>query len=279
MMYSNEEVITPEIAEAYLTRNKANRKIKFKAVRNYARDMKNGKWQMNPDGICFYEDGTLANGQHRLMAVVRAKTPTKFYVTRNVPMDAFIFDRGVSRSTVDVLNMTGKASSVSDTQSVALVNYLFALCGNTAISDDIRVDFLIDNEELVSKARSITALGTNKNRVCRQAPVMAAVFCALYCGINEEVLKEFCSVANTGFSTSNEQTAAIVLRKFMDEKYCSRNWYEKKAAFITAACAIKDFNNKKPRRFSYPTDSECKLFDVTRKGLLDPYLASYDKLA
>lgn len=275
MMYSSVEVITPEIAESYLARNKVNRKLKPKAIKNYARDMKNGKWQLNPDGISFYEDGTLANGQNRLNAVIKAQVPTKFYVTRNVPLDAFIFDRGVSRSTVDVLNMKQSASTVATTNAVAMVNYLFDLCVNCKVSEDIIIDFMVSNEELIHKAVMISGLGGSGKKTCRQTPVVAAVFCALYCGINEETMKEFCTVANSGFSTSDEQTAAIVLRRFIAENYAVRNWIHRKNAFTVACCAIKDFAYKKPRRLTYKFDTKCPFFDVVKKEILAPYVRSY----
>lgn len=275
MMYSTVELITPEIAESYLTRNKVNRKLKPNAIKNYARDMKNGKWQLNPDGISFYEDGTLANGQNRLNAVIASRTPTKFYVTRNVPLDAFIFDRGVSRSTVDVLNMKQPASTIASTNAVAMVNYLFSLCYSHKVSEDIIIEFMVQNEELIHKAIKISGLGNGSSRVCRQSPIAAAIFCALYCGFDEEMLKEFCTVANSGFSTSNEQTAAIVLRKFIDEKYAVKNWVHRKNAFTVACCAIKDFAYNKPRRLVYPANSENKIYDKVEKELLSPHIKSY----
>ena len=275
MMYSSVELITPEIAETYLARNKVNRKLKPRAIKNYARDMKNGKWQLNPDGISFYEDGTLANGQNRLNAVIKSQTPTKFYVTRNVPKDAFIFDRGVSRSTVDVLNMRKSASSVATTNAVAMSNYLFDLCCNGKVSEDIIIDFMVKNEEIIYKAVSISCLGGSGKKTCRQTPIVAALFCALYCGMSEDTLKDFCTVANSGFSTSDEQTAAIVLRRFMAESYSVRNWVHRKNAFTVACCAIKDFIYKKPRRLTYKFDSKCPFFDVVKKEVLMPYVHSY----
>lgn len=274
MMYSNVELITPDIAEAYLARNKANRKLKPRAIKNYARDMKNGKWQLNPDGISFYEDGTLANGQNRLTAVIKSQTPTEFYVTRNVPLDAFIFDRGVSRSTVDVLNMKQSASTIATTNAVTMVNYLFDLCCNSKVSEDIIIDFMVNNEELIHKAVMISGLGGSA-KTCRQTPVVAAIFCSLYCGVSDETMKEFCTVANSGFSTSDEQTAAIVLRRFIADNYAVKNWVHRKNAFTVACCAIRDFSYKKPRRITYKFDAKCPYFDVVNKEILSPYIRSY----
>lgn len=279
MMYSNEEVITPEIAEAYLTRNKSNRRVKFKAIRNYARDMKAGKWQLNPDGICFYEDGTLANGQHRLMAVVRSKTPTKFYVTRNVPMDAFVFDRGVLRSTPDVLHMVGDFSPASSgTEAVAMMNFLFTMAGNNNVSERVRIEFITENCGNIDKAVNIAKLGGRKSNVCRSAPVTAAIFSALYCGVSEDTLKDFCSVANSGFYDSSDQTAAIVLRRFIQDKADTSNHTSKKKAFITATNAISDFAHHKSRRKDYNFELPCAYYDKVKAEALDKYLVSYNGL-
>lgn len=56
MMYSRQETITPEVAAAYLQKSVSNRPIQRMTVKNYARDMLNGKWELNEQGIGFYEN-------------------------------------------------------------------------------------------------------------------------------------------------------------------------------------------------------------------------------
>ena len=48
-------------------------------------DMKAGKFILMPHGIVFLEDGTLADGQHRLLAIVECGIPQEMMVTFGAP--------------------------------------------------------------------------------------------------------------------------------------------------------------------------------------------------
>ena len=64
--------ITPTLAGEILRLNSNNRNVRDYMVRQYAQMMKEGRWDENsPATISFYQDGTLADGQHRLLAVKR----------------------------------------------------------------------------------------------------------------------------------------------------------------------------------------------------------------
>ena len=47
-MYSREELITPDIAREYLKQNLKNRNVRQKKVKEYAGDIKAGKWTASP---------------------------------------------------------------------------------------------------------------------------------------------------------------------------------------------------------------------------------------
>ena len=176
--------------------------------------------------------------------------------------------------------MKGNAPSVANTLSVAIANFLFSLCGKYSVSENTKIDFLSENADLIQRAISVArTTGTKNNKTCRQTPVVSAIFCALYCGVDDDALREFCYAANTGFSTSEYQTSAIVLRRYMEETCSWGNWINKKTAFVEANCAIKDFANKRPRRKAYPADSDCVYFNKVKDELLSPYIDSYDGIA
>ena len=65
------EFITPEKAQFYLEKNfENNRKISRNNLEELKREMRNSRFILSDSAICFDTDGTLVNGQHRLMAVV-----------------------------------------------------------------------------------------------------------------------------------------------------------------------------------------------------------------
>ena len=77
--------ITAEIAKRWLEKNTNNRNVSDARVQTYAADMAAGKWLFHHQGIAFDESGALADGQHRLLAVVRAQEIVKAHVV-SVPM-------------------------------------------------------------------------------------------------------------------------------------------------------------------------------------------------
>lgn len=83
--YSVEQV-TPSIAEAWLGKNTANRRIRRAVVERYCRDMQSGEFVENGASICFASDGTLLDGQHRLAAVVQSDAVVWMLIVRNLPM-------------------------------------------------------------------------------------------------------------------------------------------------------------------------------------------------
>lgn len=107
--YMTFEIISPEMAAHILTQNNTNnRKINQACVRRYASDMLMGNFSVNGDTIRFYEDGTLADGQHRLLACVLSNVPLQTYVVRGLKKEVLpTIDCGKQRNMVETLNMIG----------------------------------------------------------------------------------------------------------------------------------------------------------------------------
>lgn len=77
--------MTPGMALALLERNQQNRPVARSRVEVYARDMVAGAWQVNNQGIALGADGRLFDGQHRLLAVVRARRTVPMLVVSGLP--------------------------------------------------------------------------------------------------------------------------------------------------------------------------------------------------
>jgi hypothetical protein len=103
--------ITPQEASLWLdTKNSKNRPISENAVAKYAQEMKEGRWRLNAQPIIFNKSGQLANGQHRLLACVRANKSFETVVTYGMDDDAFdTIDDCNTRSLADVLHIKGEA--------------------------------------------------------------------------------------------------------------------------------------------------------------------------
>ena len=101
--------ITPEDAARILSEsNISNRKVNQANVRKYADDMLMGNFELNGDTIRFYSDGTLADGQHRLLACVLSGVSFKTYVVKGLEKKVLpTIDCGKPRNMVETLNMIG----------------------------------------------------------------------------------------------------------------------------------------------------------------------------
>lgn len=120
------ETITPEIAKVYLSMNGANRPFKPRTVDFYADQMKRGLWKENGEAICFTSDGKLADGQHRLSAVIKSGCTIRFVVVRGCEEGSFAtYDSGVNRRSSDVFAIAHVRNYV---QKSAIVGRYFTIC-------------------------------------------------------------------------------------------------------------------------------------------------------
>lgn len=101
-------LVSPEVAAAWLDVNVKNRPLSSSVVDKYARDMGAGRFPFTGDPIRFDSSGMLIDGQHRLSACVKAKTPFRTLVLYGLPPDAQShMDKGKSRSAADTLALEG----------------------------------------------------------------------------------------------------------------------------------------------------------------------------
>ena len=102
-------LVTPEIAAKWLANNSHNRNVNQSRVNRYAQDMVNGKWRQNTgEFIKIAKDGTLLDGQHRLIALIKSKKSIYLDCLGDLENDLFqVLDTGKSRNTSDILKIAG----------------------------------------------------------------------------------------------------------------------------------------------------------------------------
>lgn len=116
-------VVTPTMAEEWLTRNHGNRHLTGPRVDLFVKLIVSGKFCLTHQGVAFYEDGDLADGQTRLSAIVKAGVSVPMFVTRGLPRSAIhAIDGGRPRTVRDVLHFLGMPLS---SQHVAVVRVLW----------------------------------------------------------------------------------------------------------------------------------------------------------
>lgn len=247
------ETITPEIAKEILSKNSLNRTISAKRVALFAEDMKSGKWQLNGEAISIGKDGTLKDGQHRLTAIVLSNTAIITAVNRDVDNDVFLYDRGKSRTTTDILTVKGVDPKLCSGKNVAIIKLHYSLQkkNGTLVSD-----FDIENK-LNEWKTTLLFLNTirlpNKTINVKKASILLACLYAIECGVKKETIEKFLKVLASGSPENKSQWAATVLRNDLINKSIKTEGgrTERIRALYAVEKAIYDFNDGYERKKSY----------------------------
>lgn len=101
--------ITPEMAKKILSNNSNNRPMKLRHLAFLCEEMRAGRWKMNGDAIRIAIDGSLIDGQHRLMAVLQTGISITTLLVTGLDPDAFdTIDSCARRSGGDTLAVAGE---------------------------------------------------------------------------------------------------------------------------------------------------------------------------
>lgn len=252
------ENITPETAKIYLSKNIINRNVNAKRVSSYANDMQHGAWQLNGEAIRFNKKGELIDGQHRLLAIVKANIPVDMVVMNDIDNDVSIYDRGRNRSVTDSLILEGMDKSIASNKWVAAakLHYLIQKSLYNVSDYDVKL-FLEKNVNEIKELNSYIYKKGGHSKSARvsstSAPAILAMFYAYKCGETLNNLKRFSEVYSTGFYDSNLETAAVVLRNDTLSGTCEVKTGStgRRNACFKFEKAIYDFCNHYPRKISY----------------------------
>tara|TARA_B100000497_G_C7643186_1_gene386735 strand:- start:152 stop:1051 length:900 start_codon:yes stop_codon:yes gene_type:complete len=98
------ESVSPDYAQILLDNHNTNnyRKVSESNVTNYANLMKQGQWLTEACTIVIDNQGVLTNGQHRLLAVLKAGTAIDMIIVRNAdPRSRYVIDDHMPRRMKD----------------------------------------------------------------------------------------------------------------------------------------------------------------------------------
>lgn len=239
--------VTPAMATDMLNANTNNRKLRTGVVEKYASDMKKGRWTRNPQPIMFYEDGSLADGQHRLWAVVESKKPIEFFIQRNVEREnALNIDTGFGRDIVDNAHIGGYTGYINKRAVAAaiIVHYGKRMQGEGRILSNAERLALVQKYEEHLKFMD-AAMPSSKKMVCT-APVCAAMARAHMHEGDSTRLIEFGQVLGSGIPKhAVEDRAALALRNYLMEIAVDRK-LDPRDTFLKTMNAIAYFVKRKP---------------------------------
>lgn len=204
------EFITPEIAQRYLIQNRQNRKIRNNFVNDLIKKIDNDQWQpFTLDAIGFYEDGTLANGQHRLTAISKSNKGVWVKVERNIPKEAVIaIDTGRNRSASDnVKILTGKDFYTSKISNMIALSAAGSNNRSLTPEQHYKIAQIYEDDIIFIKD-----LFDGSPRYIQGASIMTATFLALENGVDRDKLHEFVSLLNKAIATNDYEASVVSFR-------------------------------------------------------------------
>jgi hypothetical protein len=236
--------VSPSMATEWLNANTGNRTLRHGVVEKYARDMSHGKWTRNPQPIMFYDDGELADGQHRLWAVVESKKSIDFFVLRGVERDvALNIDTGVGRDLVDNARISKYEGYISK-QAVGTAVFMHhgRRLTEKTLSNAERLTLV---EKYHEHLQFVDSFMPNK-KIVSALPIRAAVARAhMHLGDNARLV-EFCTILGTGIpQDAMTDRAVLAFRNYMLDIAAERKT-DPRDTFLKAMNAISYFMKKKP---------------------------------
>lgn len=206
------ETITPAVAEKYLEKNLCNRHVREGWVSELANIIKMGRWKIVHQGIGFDKMGKLIDGQHRLLAIIKAELPVDMYVARGLDETTReVVDTQAKRTPADILRIHG--FNYQNKNFAAMVRHVVGgVGGPTKVSNDEVIRLATTYQEGILFA--LTNF-TPKVKFVATCPVMAPVARAYY-KENRKRLEEFCDVLIKGeHGPIREDRGAVVLRQWL----------------------------------------------------------------
>ena len=217
------EVITPEMANAILedsaikfakAKGMKQRDVRQGTVKCYAKNMTEGKWEINGDTIRFDKEGRLMDGQHRLRAIAKSGVSQVCLVVRGIENSVMhTIDAGLKRSLENYLQFqeesytTGSASIVktkvlldNDKKETDQSN------GNLGLTNIDYVEEYMSMPEEYKKA-AIFAKSINKQVKTLRTSEIGGIYMHLTktLGYNENLVKDFFNMFLKEFFTDKSK--------------------------------------------------------------------------
>lgn len=252
-------LITPQMAKATLEHNAKNRRLNPVRVDEFAKIIKDGRWQLTHQGIALDDEGNIIDGQHRLAGIVKANCSVWSLVSKGVPEQTrLVVDTGRSRSTLDISKITGREGDSNLHFAIARILEYGPVKSTQMHLPPQRIF------ELVDKFRQGVEFATEFGGGI-PAPILAVVARAYYSKPHKR-LKEFIEVYKSSSAKDEGDTAAIKLRLSITEVKSAgltssvqaggTRKSTKKYIYNISESALTDFLNKYPTKVLKETKQE-----------------------
>jgi hypothetical protein len=243
-MTINKMLITPEYAKSLLRMNTSNRKVNKNFVERYAKDISDGRWcEDTGETIKIANDGTILDGQHRLIAVVQSGVPVYFHVVTGLDKKIMSFiDTGKARNASDVFslnripNHNSIPSMITMYESMNMgAKYAHANTKKYLTNDVLLTKYRERPEYWQEVARNVGVWYTSFAKILPPS-ILGGMYVYLS-DIDEESSFEFFSQLSSGMNVNND-TIHLLRNKLMKDKISIK----KIPILIKVALIIKTWN-------------------------------------
>lgn len=248
------------MAQVMLKNNKGNRAVRYTKVLQYAKDIKEGRWKSDTyEFIKISKTGKILDGQHRLIAVVKASIPVWFHVAEDCDDNIFdVLDTGTQRNACDVFTITGVKNSNVIPSVIAKYNQIrigrkFTQIHERATNAVLLEQYFEDEEfwQYVIKG----TMNYYKHFAKILSPSIIGGFYSYFLKIDNDKAEEFISQLCTGVNVNN-RVMHLLRQKLMADKVSSK----KMNMGTKMALIIKAWNyfieDKEPKILKYDNERE-----------------------
>lgn len=212
--------ITPVMASEFLSNNQSNRKINKKQLDMLIRTINDGKWRLTHQGVAFYDDGELADGQHRLHAIMRSGVPLTMPLFTGIAKDSetiLAIDCGKGRTVTDSASISGIKLSSSVLSVAKGLEFGYKDRAFEKLTHAESYDLCKKHNKQIENIKYVFP---KSKPYITLAPVKVAAANAINDGVNIDLVKKFCNALCTGEYDEHIFVNAVRLRS----KLVSKNY-------------------------------------------------------
>jgi hypothetical protein len=249
-IYSEIMTVTPKIANEWLVQNTCNRRVRPNKVSRFSRLIENGLWHTTHQGVAFYEDMTLCDGQHRLLAIVKSGVAVKIMVTYGLPKDVNpgIDNQVTARTMADAMSFMGHTIDRNTSAILRVLNNEMIRQHNGANHWETEAKpepeefekLWLTFQDSIAFATAVK-MSRNKDHSCFRAAIAAASFTK-----DKKRLLEMLEIVNSGTCEKATDNAAIKIRDHLMIGSFSTSYAARTELYQKCCAAIDAFLRHKP---------------------------------
>jgi hypothetical protein len=209
--------------------NKKNRDLSLSKIAQQRDAMQRGEWKLNHQGIAFYPDATLADGQHRMAATaLSGLAEVPFVVSSDFDKDAIdTIDRSARRTAGEALEMMGvNDGKAKATIGKTVMEYTWEEqhAKRPTFTDQQIERWVLENDDLLAKAIAIGRKSTDNVSDPCLTQMEGACFAGLMLmgGWGEQATVSYIASIQQGVATYPESPTVILSKLYLRAKINAR---------------------------------------------------------